>query len=178
MCKVVSREPRLHALGNGTLVGLSALATGQWRGECLSSDVAMCDLLGDESKNAYFDTVVFNPLPPDLSHHGAPMQVIYFRGEEMRRHYQQRICEVEYCSFTLLVFSTTGKMGRTAGVTAQIEENRKEAYSQNGVWTRTLVRFFSLLWSSIPALCGCRTMKTIELSSLTNSKTKYVKHTL
>ena len=88
--------------------------------------------------------------------------------KEKRRQYQQRICEVEHGSFTPLVFSTTGGMGRAASVTfkrlaAQIAEKRKEAYSQVVAWIRTLVSF-SLLRSSITALRGCRTKKTGYIS--------------
>ena len=96
-------------------------------------------------------------------------QTVYLRQEkEKRRQYQQRICEVEHGSFTPLVFSTTGGMGRAASVTfkrlaAQIAEKRKEAYSQVVAWIRTLVSF-SLLRSSITALRGCRTKKTGYIS--------------
>ena len=100
---------------------------------------------GDGSQKAYFDIRVFNPCAQTyltMEH-----QTVYLRQEkEKRRQYQQRICEVEHGSFTPLVFSTTGGMGRAASVTfkrlaAQIAEKRKEAYSQVVAWIRTLVSF-------------------------------------
>ena len=115
---------------------------------------------GDGSQKAYFDIRVFNPCAQ--TYLTMEPQAVYLRQE--KENDQQRICEVEHGSFTPLVFSTTGGMGRAASVTfkrlaAQIAEKRKEAYSQAVAWIRTLVSF-SLLRSSITALRGCRTKKT------------------
>ena len=177
MCKVVSREPRLHALGNGTLVGLLALATGQWRGECLSSDVAMCDLLGDESQNAYFDTVVFNPYAQTYLTWSPNASYLLQGGRK-----ETTLPAADLWSWILLLYAAGILDHRQNGPNRRCN-GADRGEPQGGLFTKWRVdkntcAIFSLLWSSIPALCGCLTTKTIELSSLTNSKTKYVKHTL
>ena len=158
----VSTEPRLQPLSNETLEGRSAI-----REENARVDVAARGFWGDGSQKAYFDIRVFNPCAQTCL--TMEPQTVYLRQEkEKRRQYQQRICEVEHGSFTPLVFSATGGMGRAASVTfkrlaAQIAEKRKEAYSQVVAWIRTLVSF-SLLRSSITALRGCHTKKTGYIS--------------
>ena len=155
VCYDVSTEPRLQPLSNETLEGRSDI-----REENARVDVAPRCFWSDGSQKAYFDTRVYLTMEP---------QTVYLRQEkERRRQYHQRIWEVEHGSFTPLVFSTTGGMGRAASVTlkrlvAQIVEKRREAYSQVVAWIRTRVSF-SLLRLSITALRGCRTKKTGYIS--------------
>ena len=143
VCYDVSTEPRLQPLSNETLEGRSAI-----REENARVDVAARDFWGDGSQKAYFNLRVFNPCAQ--TYLTMEPQTVYLRQEkEKRRQYQQRICEVEHGSFTPLVFSTTGGMGRAASVTfkrlaAQIaEKHTEEAYSQVVVWKRTLVSFLT-----------------------------------
>ena len=79
---------------------------------------------------------------------------------EKRRAYQQRVCEVERGSFTPLVFSTAGGMGRAASVfykrlAGKIAEKRSEPYGNVMGWIRAVINF-SLLRSSVLCLRGSR----------------------
>ena len=157
VCYDVSTEPRLQPLSNETLEGRSAICEENAR-----VDVAARGFWGDGSQKAYFDIRVFNPCAQTYLSMEPPA-VCLRQEKEKRQQYEQRICEVEHGSFTPLVFSTTGGMGRAVSVTfkrlaAQIAEKRKEAYSQVVAWIKTLVSF-SPLRSSITALRGCRTKK-------------------
>ncbi len=64
---------------------------------------------------AYFDARVFNP--HSNSYRGSELTACYRHHEgEKRRAYEHRVREVEQGSFTPLVLSTSGGMGRAATV--------------------------------------------------------------
>jgi hypothetical protein len=61
------------------------------------------------------DVRVFNPSAK--SNRLTSLQAAYKRHEqEKKRHYEERIREVEHVTFTPLVLSTTGEMGKAAAV--------------------------------------------------------------
>lgn len=71
-----------------------------------------------------------------------------------------RVCEVEHGSFTPLVFSLTGGMGKAASVcykrlASLIAAKRDALYSSTIAWIRCSLSF-SLLRSSIQCICGTR----------------------
>ena len=69
----------------------------------------------DHRQKAYFNVKVFNPLAPTYSSTSLPQ--CYRRAElEKRRMYEDRIREVEYGSFTPLIFSCSGGMGPLATI--------------------------------------------------------------
>ena len=104
---------------------------------------------------AYFDVKVFNPytksnqkftLTCHFSHH----------EKSKKRAYEQRIVEAENRSFTPLIFSTIGGMGRLASIfynrlALLLAEKRHQTYATMGC-----LLSFSLLHSSTLCICGTR----------------------
>ena len=81
---------------------------------------------------------------------------------EKRRQYDERVREVERGSFTPLVFSTSGGMGRQATVffkrlASLLARKRDQPYSHVIGWIRCRLGF-SLLRSSITSLRGTRSI--------------------
>ena len=67
------------------------------------------------TQDAFFDVRVFHPNAP--SYRSQEIATIYKRQESAKkREYNQRVRDVERGVFTPLVFSTTGGMGREAGI--------------------------------------------------------------
>ena len=72
--------------------------------------------LGCGFQRAFFDIRVFNPFAQTNT--TMSMASVYLHHEkEKQRAYQQRVCEIERGSFTPLVFSASGGMGKAAEVT-------------------------------------------------------------
>ena len=68
---------------------------------------------GGRYENTFFDVRVFNPHAP--SNKNQTTSACYRKHErEKKRAYEQRIREMEHSSFTPLVLSATGGMGREA----------------------------------------------------------------
>ena len=77
-------------------------------------DVAATNFWSHDRQRTFFDVRVFNPL---ASSNNQPLSTCYRKQElEKRRHYDQRVREVEHGSFTPLVFNTLGGIGPTATV--------------------------------------------------------------
>ena len=79
---------------------------------------------------------------------------------EKKRAYDQRICEVEHSSFSPLIFSATGGMGREATcfykrLASMLAHKWDQAYSTTLWWLRCRLNF-SLIRSAIQALHGAR----------------------
>ena len=69
----------------------------------------------EDLKKAFVDIKVFNPSAQSNRH--GPLSSVYRKHEqEKRRHYDQRVREVEHATFTPLVLSTTGGMGRAGTI--------------------------------------------------------------
>ncbi|MDD9818414.1 MAG: hypothetical protein OXU61_09830, partial [Gammaproteobacteria bacterium] len=75
-------------------------------------DVSANGVWGGRFEKTFFDVRVFNPYAP--SNNQTPSVCYRKHEQEKNRAYEQRICEVEHSSFTPLVFSATGGMGREA----------------------------------------------------------------
>ena len=86
---------------------------------------------------------------------------MYRRHEqEKKRQYEQRVREVEHATFTPLVMSATGGMGRAATtfykrLASMISEKRNTEYSQTVNWIRCKLSF-ALLRASIMSIRGAR----------------------
>ena len=130
----------------------------------ISSDDARLDIVaenfwGHNRQKTYFDVRVFNPFCATLSN--VPLPQCYRRAElETKRAYEQRIREIEFGSFSPLVFSTTGELGSTATVVFKrlaslIADKQEQPYSKTLFWLRCKVSF-SLLRSAIMCLRGSR----------------------
>ena len=64
-------------------------------------------------QESIFDVRVFNPCTQ--SNHQSSLQATYKKHEQLkRRHYDQRIRGIEHGTFTPIVLSTTGGMGKVA----------------------------------------------------------------
>ena len=99
------------------------------------------------------------PMPPPtrVSH---LLPAIESTRERKKRAYDQRIREVEHSSFSPLVFSATGGMGREATcfykrLASMLTHKWDQAYSTTLWWLRCRLNF-SLIRSAIQALRGAR----------------------
>ena len=117
-------------------------------------------------QRAFFDIRVF-----DLSaqrYRNLELTKCYERNEiEKKRQYNERVLEVEHGSFTPLVFSSNGGMGRQCStffkrLSEMFTEKNKQPMHEVTNSIRTKLSF-SLLRSTIRCICGSRSRKpTIE----------------
>ena len=155
-CSNVVTEPRLQTI----------------TGECLprtanQDDEARVDIRANgfwnrSSQEAFFDVRVVHPFAPSYRNtHVATL----LRTHESRkkREYGERIRDVERGSFTPLVLTTTGAMGKEADVffkrlASLLSDARDEPYSVTINWIRCRLSF-ALLRSSILCIRGSRPRK-------------------
>ena len=104
-------RPPLQAL-TGEL--LSHDTSNSEDGACL--DVSAQGYWGDRHHRAFFDVCVFHPNAPSYWKMQLP-SAYRLHERQKQRSYDQRVREVEHGSFTPLVFSTSGGMGKCASVT-------------------------------------------------------------
>ena len=100
-------EPSLQQLTNEVLSYRSAN-----REDGARLDVVAEDFWGPR-QHAFFDVRVFNPIVPNLCTSSIPA---LYRQKEQRRAYDERVRQMEFSSFTPLVFTTSGGMGSGAHV--------------------------------------------------------------
>ena len=154
VCHNVAVEPHLQPLTGETLQGASSNTQDGAR-----LDIAVDSFWGSRFERAFFDVKVFNPYIP--SNRRSTLQTTYRTHKNIKkRAYNQRIREVEHGTFSPLVFSCTGGMGRAATATykrlaALIAERRDEPYGTTMGWIRCRISF-SLLRASIMCLRGAR----------------------
>ena len=97
------------------------------------------------------------------SYRGLQLETSYRCHEnEKRQAYEQRVCEIENGSFTPLVFSTSGGMGKAAKITYKrlaslLSIKCEQPYSLVMGWLRC--QLSSLLRSAVMCLRGCRSKK-------------------
>ena len=105
------------------------------------------------------DVQVFNPFAP--SNRQSSLAAAYKSHEkEKKRAYRERIREVEYGSFSPLIFSVFGGMAKEATIFYKrlaflLSEKWTQHYSTIISWLRS----FSLIWSSICCLRGARSAR-------------------
>ena len=107
----------------------------------------------------YFDVRVFNPLAPSNKNQ-TPAACYRKHEREKKRAYDQRIREVEHSSFSPLVFSATGGMGRKATcfykrLASMLAHKWDQPYRTTLWWLRCRLTF-PLIRSAIQALRGTR----------------------
>ena len=113
----------------------------------------------DKTVNYSLDVKVFNPHAP--SYKKSTLPTVYTNQEnDKKRHYQQRIRDVEHGSFSPLVFSVTGGMAKEATVfykrlASLLADKWNQPYSITINWLRCRLSY-SLLRSSIRSLRGAR----------------------
>jgi hypothetical protein len=153
VCHDVSLEPVLHPLSGEELQHATARAEDEAR-----VDIAARNFWGNRQV-AYFDVKVFNPYAK--SNRKFSLASCFTHHEKSKkRSYEQRIIEVEHGSFTPLVFSASGSMGRSAAIfyrrlAAQLAEKRNEPYPVTMGWLRCHISF-SLVRSAILCIRGTR----------------------
>ena len=108
VCSEVCIEPNLQPTTSDQLSGAT---TNSQDGARL--DVSANGVWGGRFEKTFFDVRVFNPYAPSNKNQ-TPSACYRKHEKEKKRAYEQRICEVEHSSFTPLVFSATGGMGREA----------------------------------------------------------------
>ena len=154
VCPNVSIEPHLQPLSGETLTHSTAIRDDRAR-----LDVKANGFWGDNFHSTYFDVRVFNPHAP--SNKASTPASLYQRQEkEKRRSYEERITQIEHGSFSPLVFSTSGGMGRIATtvyrrIAGMISEKKKQDYGQTIKWLRCRLSY-ALLRSSIMCIRGTR----------------------
>ena len=162
VCHDVQTEPYLQPLSGETLAGRTANTAPEAR-----LDVSAAGLWGDRFSRAFFDVRVFHPFA--RSYRSSSLSAVFNRHEqEKRRQYQQRVLDVEMSTFTPLVFSTAGGMGRAAKATIQrlaslLADKYKTPYTTTINWLRCRYAF-SLLRASIMCLRGARNNKAFRMA--------------
>ena len=107
-CHSVAIEPPLLPVTSEILNGASSN-----KQEGARLDIVANGFWGSRYERAFFDVRVFNPYAPSNRH--STLAVSYRQHESLKkRHYEQRVREVEHASFTPLVFSSTGGLGPAA----------------------------------------------------------------
>ena len=109
--------------------------------------------------SVFFDVRIFNPTAQSC--HNQSLPACYHRHElEKRRHYEDRVIQIEHGCFTPLVFSTSGGMGPSASIffkrLASLLSMKKNAhYGSVMSWIRCKISF-ALIHSAILCLRGTR----------------------
>ena len=154
VCKDVCIEPNLQPITGEALNGNSAITEDGAR-----LDIAANGFWGGRHERAYFDVRVFNPHAP--SNRQQNLASTYRKHERVKiRGYEQRVREVEHGSFTPLVMSLSGGVGKAANITykrlaSMLSEKWNQNYSCTLAWMRCKLSF-SLLRSSIQCIRGAR----------------------
>ena len=154
VCHDVCIEPPLQPL-----TGESFPLTSTNTEDGARLDIRAHGFWGNRYQRAFFDIRVFNPNAP--SYRELQLDTAYHRHEAMkRRAYEQRVREIEHGSFTPLVFTTSGGMGKSAMTTYKrlaslLAEKREQEYSTTMTWLRCHLSF-SLFRSAITCLRGAR----------------------
>ena len=113
MCHNVALEPSLTPLSGERLRHKTANTED---GACL--DIRAQGFWGERYQSAFFGVRVFNPFAPSNTN-STPESVYKRHKNEKIRNYEEIVREVEHGSFTPLVFSATGGMGKAATVMYQ-----------------------------------------------------------
>jgi hypothetical protein len=128
-------------------------------------------------QSAFFDVRIF--YPHAQCYRDKPLQQVYCSLEkEKKRHYGDRILQVEHGTFTPLVFSSNGGMGRETNeaikrLACHIADSTGESYSSTMGLLRC--RFsFTLLRSAITCLRGSRRLRPSSL--LADNPTSLIQH--
>ena len=153
VCQDVKIEPALLPVVNDNLL---AATTNQTENARL--DVSAIGVYGPHEKT-FLDIRIMHPMCP--SYINKSIDKVYEEHEKLKkREYNERVIQVEKGSFTPIVFSTFGGMGKETTVyhkrIAQlIAKKRGETYSSVMNFIRTRLRF-CLLKSVLTSIRGVR----------------------
>ena len=110
-------------------------------------------------QRAFYDVRIFDPLA--RSYRGKTLSQCYKHNEsEKKRHYNERVLQIENGTFTPLVFSATGGMGMECAMffkrlSMMLTEKRNVKQSIVASWIRTKTSF-ALLRSALLCVRGSR----------------------
>ena len=159
VCHDVKVEPHLQPLSGEKLQHRTSISDDNAR-----LDIKARGFWGGPFESAFFDVRVFNPIAP--SNMKSSIESTFRKQEnEKKRAYHQRVLEVEHGSFTPIVLSASGGMGRLASTTYSrlarlIAEKWGITYGQCMDWIRCMLSFTSLLHSAIMCLRGSQAETT------------------
>ncbi|XP_068704061.1 uncharacterized protein [Montipora foliosa] len=113
----------------------------------------------DPQSSAFFDVRVCHPNAESYKDQ-EPQQIYRIHENDKKRLYSRRVLDVEHGSFTPLVFTTTGGMGKEciryhSRLAELIAAKKGEQYSQTISWIRARTSF-ALLRSALVCLRGSR----------------------
>ena len=153
VCSNVEKEPLLQPL-SGEVFKYSTTNT---------RDNARLDLSAEgfwtRGERAFFDVRVFDPVAP--SYIDQRLQTAHrLHEEQKRRMYEERVINVEHASFTPLIFTIAGGMGKEAqkvysNIAESIAMSRGQSKSVVVAWMRSKISF-SLLRSAVRCVRGTR----------------------
>ena len=156
VCNDVSiKLPLLQSLSGEVITPQSANRQDDAR-----ADIHACGFWGRQ-QNAFFDIRVFHPNAQ--SYRNTSITSVYRRHEQQKkREYGDRVREVELASFTPLVLSTSGGMGKEAvtfycHLAELLSKHSTMTYSSTLAWLRCLLSF-SLLRSATMCIRGSRSI--------------------
>ena len=155
ICTNVTIEPHLQSLTGEHLDYWTAN-----REDNAKLDEAAHGFWGISGQSAFFDVRVFNPMAPSLSN--LTLHACYSRNEQKKKRlYDQRVWDVEFGSFSPLIFSTAGGLGPVATIVYKriaflISTKLDKPYCVVINFIRCQLSF-SLLRSTISCLRGTRT---------------------
>ena len=155
VCHDVEREPPLMPLTGETIIPQTANRRDDAR-----ADIRARGFWGRQ-QSAFFDIRVFHPNAQSYRHSTIPAA---YRRHELakKREYGDRIRQVEMASFTPLVFSTTGGLGREATTFYKrladlMSTKNNTTYSKTIAWIRCTLTF-SLIRSAVMCIRGSRSI--------------------
>ena len=153
VCHDVKIEPELQPIPEGVSFPASMTTT---EGACL--DIAMNGFWGGRFEKSFIDVRIFNPRAP--SNKKESISGSYLKHEkDKKRLYENRVREIESATFTPIVMSATGGMGKQATIfykrlaSLLAIKRDEQSYSQMLNWLRCRLSF-SLLRSAIQCICG------------------------
>lgn len=124
-----------------------------------------CTRVLETPRSTFFDVRVWHPNAEsyrDLE----PQQVYRLHETEKKRQYSSRVVEVEHGTFTPLIFTTIGGMGKGRLVFRKplaelIGIKKREDYAKTIAWIRARTSF-ALLRSALICRRGSRTVKRVS----------------
>ena len=164
VCHGVTIETHLQPLTGEVMSHKTAVKDGA------RLDVAMFGFWGSRFEKTFVGIRVFNPCAQ--SNRRSPLASVYRRHEqEKKRHYEERLREVELATFTPLVMATAGGMGRATTtffkrLTSMISEKKNTEYTQTMNWIHCKLTF-TLLRASIMSIRGARSSRHHAASEAT-----------
>ena len=177
VCNDVCVEPTLQPITTEVMNRHTANTT-----EGARLDIAVNGFWGGRYERSFLDVRVFNPYAP--SNRNTSIEKCFKKHEqEKKRAYEQRILNVEHASFTPLVFSASGGLGKEATtfykrLASLLADQWDQPYSTTMNWLRCTLSF-CLLRSSIQCIRGAhssigRFAKAVSPVDLVTAETKFL----